>query len=249
MKEDISKLLNAWTFDTENVAARWITGENGHPMVQLRVDLGILQMELEGRPDGQTPLGYSSLMDYLLGKEDAGNILTLDDKILVELQREGAQFYHRYLAFSALGYHDGVMRDTEHNLELIYLISRYRLDEEAAWEFYRFFPYVRMMNARAQAEKFLESARFIDAEQSLTAAVEDIKDFSEDFGFSAEATPVQEIQALNDMVLKVRKMQPKSEEQSLREKMDAAIESEDYESAATLRDQLRRLKRVSPKAT
>ena len=30
----------------------------------MRIDLGLLQMELDGRPDGQRPHGFESLLDY-----------------------------------------------------------------------------------------------------------------------------------------------------------------------------------------
>ena len=36
----------------------------GRGKVQLRVDLGILQMEMNGRPDGHRPEGFESWLDY-----------------------------------------------------------------------------------------------------------------------------------------------------------------------------------------
>ena len=43
---------------------RIVPGEDGRSKVQLRVDLGILQMETDGRPDGLRPEGFDSWLKY-----------------------------------------------------------------------------------------------------------------------------------------------------------------------------------------
>src|SRR5688572_1160002 len=37
---------------------------DGQEKIQLRVDLGLLQMNVQGRPDGKRPLGHPSLFEY-----------------------------------------------------------------------------------------------------------------------------------------------------------------------------------------
>ena len=44
---------------------RIVPGDDGREKLQMRIDLGLLQMELDGRPDGQRPAGAESLLDHL----------------------------------------------------------------------------------------------------------------------------------------------------------------------------------------
>ena len=52
---DIAEALRGWAFEPGQVNVRLIRGNDGKPKLQLRLDLGLLQMELEGRPDGKRP--------------------------------------------------------------------------------------------------------------------------------------------------------------------------------------------------
>jgi len=68
MSFDISHLLERWDYRPGQVVARRFIGEDGHEKVQLRVDLGILQMNAQGRPDGKRPFGQASVYDHYVGK-------------------------------------------------------------------------------------------------------------------------------------------------------------------------------------
>lgn len=64
MTTDLTKLLNEWAYEPGQVNVRLVQAEDGRMVVQMRVDLGVLQMELEGRPDGRTVEGHESLLEY-----------------------------------------------------------------------------------------------------------------------------------------------------------------------------------------
>ncbi|MBP7828593.1 MAG: UvrB/UvrC motif-containing protein [Kiritimatiellae bacterium] len=237
MNSDITPLLNGWNYDPGSVSARWIIGRDGRLRIQLRLDLGLLQMEPEGRPDGKRPRGHASLLDYhrALPPEAA----TLDPVACSELQQEAMQYYYRYLAFHALRYFDGVIRDTEHNLAILDLVEQRIADEDAAWAFLQFYPYIRMMNARARAEKCMGEQRETEAVSILQAAVQDIRAFWSRNG-EGEAPPGSpEIEALTDLLGRIRRQGPRSRGEELREELARAIAEEKYEDAARLRDQLR----------
>ena len=55
MKDDIGELLNNWSFDPDEFIARRITASDGTEKIQIRIDMGVLQLEVEGRPDGERP--------------------------------------------------------------------------------------------------------------------------------------------------------------------------------------------------
>ncbi|MCA9294201.1 MAG: UvrB/UvrC motif-containing protein [Phycisphaerales bacterium] len=64
MTLDLSALLNDWPYEPGQLNVRLIEGDDGKPKVQMRVDLGLLQMEVFGRPDGQQPEGRESLLEF-----------------------------------------------------------------------------------------------------------------------------------------------------------------------------------------
>src|SRR2546429_7269356 len=62
--KDLTPLLKGWDYEPGTINVRKIFGADGRPKVQMRVELGLLQMELNGRPDGARPHGHESLLDY-----------------------------------------------------------------------------------------------------------------------------------------------------------------------------------------
>ena len=64
MNYDIGDLLNSWEFKPDEFLARRIRTSKGEEKLQIRIDMGLLQLELDGRPDGQRPHGCPSLLDY-----------------------------------------------------------------------------------------------------------------------------------------------------------------------------------------
>ena len=62
MDFDISHLLDQWEYQPGQVVARRFKTKRGTEKIQLRLDLGLLQMNAEGRPDGKRPFGYVSLI-------------------------------------------------------------------------------------------------------------------------------------------------------------------------------------------
>src|SRR5260370_1403715 len=64
MSLDLNTILKDWPHENGNVKVRKIAGLDGREKLQLRVDLGVLQMEMTGRPDGQRPHNCESLLEY-----------------------------------------------------------------------------------------------------------------------------------------------------------------------------------------
>ena len=52
MNLDLNTLIEGWNRAPGEIAARIVRGMDGADLVQLRVDLGVLQMYPAGRPDG-----------------------------------------------------------------------------------------------------------------------------------------------------------------------------------------------------
>lgn len=243
MNCDITGILGNWDYDPVNVRARWIKGRDGHRKVQLRLDLGLFQMEIDGRPDGTRPRGYATLLDYYRARSQSTphnkKAFTLNAEACAELQQEAVQYYYRYLSFHALQYFEGVIRDTDHNLGLVELASRHAEDDELSWQFLQFYPYIRMMNARAKAEKAMADKKPEEAAGILQKALDDIQAFLTEYG-DVEKDRL-EVDLLNDMMSQLKGQRSVSSTDKLREQLDRAIATEDYEKAAVLRDKLNHL--------
>ena len=62
--KDITPLLSGWDYEAGAINVRKVPGLDGREKLQMRLDLGLLQMELTGRPDGHRPHGRESFLDY-----------------------------------------------------------------------------------------------------------------------------------------------------------------------------------------
>ena len=65
MTSDIKDILDDWRYKPGDVIARQVETMDGRPVLQMRLDLGLLQMEILGRPDGEQPHGFESYFSYL----------------------------------------------------------------------------------------------------------------------------------------------------------------------------------------
>jgi len=246
LSKDLASILDGWEYDPERVSARWVKGDDGLTKIQLRLDLGLFQMETDARPDGLRPRGYPTLLDYYVTLERTSRgrpFPRLNDEQCAELQQEAVQFYYRYLALYALRHYEGVIRDTRHNMSILELVERHAEDDELAWEFLQFFPYIRMMNARASADQFIEDGRdeYEMAILAIEQGLKDIRSFWKKHD-AAEYDPdliTDEEDVLTELLEDLRKRKPKSRSERLREDLERAISVENYEKAATLRDALR----------
>ena len=77
------------------------------------------------------------------------NELTADE--VGDLQAEGIQYYHRYIALYQLQDYQVVIRDTQRNLDMFDFVTEFAPNDELSWSVEQFTPYVRMMNTRAKA--------------------------------------------------------------------------------------------------
>jgi len=232
--------MGDWPYDPASISARWIVGQDGKRRLQLRLDLGILQMEPVGRPDGQQPHGAISLLDHYESLEQTSGreptSFRLDAAACGELQQEAAQYYYRYIALYALHDLDGVMADTAHNLGILELVTRRVDDDELVWQFLQFFPYIRMMNARARAEKATAVQNFEEAITALEEGIGDIRMFWRENGDEEDEEQSREIELLADLLGDIRNSKPRTEIDRLQDELTRAIAAENYEKAAMLRD-------------
>jgi hypothetical protein len=250
VSKDIQSVLEGWDFEPGNVSVRLVRGMDGREKVQMRVDLGLLQMEMNGRPDGTRPHGADSLLDHLIAKAKQSPVETdsfrISDEDCEELLREGIQYYYRYLSFFHLGRYDLAERDTQRNLGLFAFVRRHAPSEQASWRFDQYRPYVIMMNTRARAIPIYEEKRFRDALKLIEAGISAIREFLTEHELEDQEADCLEMEFLKRWREEIERTRPLEASEKLQRQLDQAVRNENYERAAQLRDELRRLTATRP---
>lgn len=249
MDLDISHLLEQWDYKPGQVIVRKFKGHDGLEKIQLRVDLGLLQMNAEGRPDGKQPMGHPSLYEYYQARlhkhlaENDGNAegFFLNAEDCSKLQLESLQYHHRYICLLQLADYDGVTRDAERNLTVFDFVGKYAQSEELSWSVRQFQPQLLMIHIRARATQSLEAGDYLDAIDIVEQGIEQIRTFFRDESRADLIEQSSEIQSLESWLLDIRTNRPLSPREKLEIALNEAVSSEDYEKAAQVRDALKNL--------
>jgi len=253
MDDDISKVLENWDYRLGRVDARRVKGEGGVEKLQLRIDLGLLQMNAQFRPDGKRPFGHPTLLDHFLirlekhrekhGGEDDDFSINPDE--CAKLQQEAIQYHHRSICNFELEDYEAVERDTEHILELLDFVQDYAVEDEIGQSFQQFRPQTIMMQIRAVGTELIAENNYDDAIKEITGAIEELNQFYNEMGREELVDSSMEVHSLREWLKDVEKeaadKKPMTEGEKLQHKLNKAVEREDYEAAAKLRDQLSKL--------
>lgn len=306
MKRDITAILKEWPYKAGQVNARFVVGTDGLERVQVRLDLGVLQMYADGRPDGERPFGYPSLLEYFEAKfdeqdasspsrderapgagdarddeddaalprggddadeasardddeseadasaraseasgadgDDATATLTLDADACRALREEAAQYYQRYVACLSLDDYERVIRDTTRNLRVLDLCGSHAESSHDRTVLEQFRPYITMVRARALASQAIKENELRAAVLSLDQALDSLKRYYTEAGKPQAFSIADEVRMLQAMREALVPKLPISQKSELRERLQRAIETENYELAAILRDELKQLK-------
>ena len=250
MDFDISHLLEQWEYHPGQVVARKFTTKDGCEKIQLRLDLGLLQMNAEGRPDGKRPFGRTCLFEHFRARlhkyvaahdgRDEGFKLKVED--CAKLQLEALQYHHRYICLLHLEDYAGVIRDGERNLAVFDFVSKHAESEELAWSVQQVRPQLLMVLTRARAAQALDADDYEMAVRQVEEGLEHIRTFQREHALPEAVEMSGEVQSLENWLEEIRARRPLSARERLERALRDAINSEDYERAAQVRDALRNLK-------
>ena len=197
---DISRILTDWPYEAERVSVRLVHGDDGREKIQMRIDLGLMQMELDGRPDGQHVFDSPTWLDFYEREQQAhelanpdGSPYSLSGEQCQNLLREGIQFYHRYLSFWHLALYELCARDTARNLRLFAFVRRFAAHERDRLQFDQWRPYVTMMHARSIAQPLVAANRRAEAIAAIDEGIAAIEQFLEDYDQSVRSAQVSEL--------------------------------------------------------
>ncbi len=243
---DIRELLESWPYDPEN-DARIVRGKDGREILQVRTPLGLEQLEMQGRPDGARPHGLETALEFhqqrLARAMAAGSEVDFEMSAegCTELFSEGTLFYFRYLRLFQLKRWADTVRDTTRNLQMFDFVHSHAAREEDREYLEKWRPYILRMHTAASALLALEKGdapkalKLIQTGRDQIAALEELDD--ETFRFERKRSQA----ALRELEKQIQRTQPVSPVERLQRQLRRAIERQEFERAAELRDRIREL--------
>jgi len=247
---DLRRILQSWPYDPDK-DTRLSRGEDGRFILQVRTPLGIEQYEMDGRPDGVRPHGMESALHYYLRKLEQVTAKARGDEPKFqlgprecnELFNEGTLYYFRYVRLFQLKDWVRTARDTARNLQVFDLVHRYARRGEDRQFLEKWRPYIIRVNATASVMLDLEKNAYDSALKIASQAIRTIEalEDSDDETFQYERE--RSLEALRELAGQVQKNRPLSELERLEHQLRRAIERQEFERAAQLRDRIRALRK------
>jgi hypothetical protein len=242
MKQDIDQLLRSWPVEPGTVQARLVPATEGREVIQFRLDLGVLQLEVSGRPDGAEPHGHPTYFAYLQEQarraHKAGRSFTMSEEHCGEADREFVQYYHRRICWLGLRQYGRAVNDADHTLAFMDFVREHSPGEEYTQAHEQYRGFVLFQRTQAAAAMRVDRDDPEGAIDEVRAGLEGLR------AFFAEHDAEEQMDE-DGMVQHLRKIEQSLRDEhgieaTLREQLDTAVANEDYERAARLRDALRR---------
>ena len=234
---NIDRILRDWEYQPGEVVSRILTGEDGRRVLQMRIELGVLQLEVDGRPDGEQPGDYETYYDLLVSAAiEEGEDFALDEERCHEIDREFVQFYHRRICWLALREYQNATRDAEHTLALMDFSSDHAPDEDWALSHEQYRPFVLFHRTQASALAALEDGAVRQAIDEIGSGLQQLQALFAEYDAEDHYDDdllVQRLNELRDSIREHYELGP-----TLAEQLNQAVADEEYELAARLRDEM-----------
>ena len=238
MTLDLTAFLREFAFESGRVNARLVQGDDGRELLQVRVELGALQMEVEGRPDGAP-----SALDAARARHQASLVAAVGGLTATEgaaVRLELVMIQQRAVAFLAVGDAARAHRDASSLVEGTGLLVDHGPAAEREWaEGARFS--VLVLRTRCAAMALMAIGRTRDAAAAIEAGLEALCVAAERLGIADGFESLGDVIALRTMRDTLVPQLPPAQRAELEARLRAAVLAENYELAAILRDELRLL--------
>jgi hypothetical protein len=235
--EHIDDLLRDWPYEPQTLSVRLVNGVDSRDVLQMRIDMGVLQLELKGRPDGTRPEGFDTYHDFLVGEAVRfGDEFVMDDDQCNDIDREFVQYYHRRICWLRLQNYERAIEDADHTLSLMDFCKQHASDEQWVLSHEQYRPFVLFHRTQAAALSSLDGGGPEESIESINKGLDDLREVFEEY----EAEEHFEDDELVARLLDLRETLRKEYEvgKTLYEQLAEAVAAEQYELAAKLRDEL-----------
>jgi hypothetical protein len=236
-RQDIDVILRGWEYQPGVISARIVQAADGREIYQMRIELGVLQLESTGRPDGLHPHEAPTYFDWIRQQADqADEPFVLTEEQCFEVDREFLQYYHRRICCLALRQFGQAVADADHTLAMMEFIVNHSPDPQwtASHEQYR--PFVLFHKTQAATMVVLENS---GAEGAIEELENGLKLIREVFAKNNAEDDFEQ----DELVGHLRELKESLRNQyhvgpTLAEQLAEAVAAEQYERAARLRDEI-----------
>jgi hypothetical protein len=236
-QQDIDFILFQWPFKPGIIAARLVRAGDGREVVQMRIEMGLLQMETTGRPDGEHPGGMDTCLDWLRElARSQGEPFVLTEAQCVEVDREFVQFYHRRICCLALRQFGWSLADADYSLQLMDFVSTHSPNQEWVLSHEQYRPFVLFHRVQAAAMLALEQSGGEAALETIDRGLDEMREVFTKFGAEEQFEQDELVGQLGEMKESLR--QEYQVGKTLAEQLADAVAAEEYERAARLRDEI-----------
>ena len=249
---DLAMIFDDWPFDEmeESNNIRKIMGIDGRVKLQLRLRDGVIQWNLDGRPDGARPYEAQSVLDHCrhLAADHPARPgdppFQLDQRLVDELEVELVDYSRRLTALLKIRDYDHAQRDAAHGLGVLSILRRHGSDHAVAREYDRYRP--QLISDRAKAEALLagQGEMWLDAVHALNRGIGEIEDYFAEHQQQKDLVKNPQREHLVELRRSLRERHniPLTDPEllkSLEAEQELAVQKEDFEMAARLRDKIK----------
>jgi hypothetical protein len=238
--QDIDAILRDWPYQPGVISARIVRTTGRRKVLQMRIELGLLQMDFTGRPDGERPGGKETYLEFISGQlgddESAPQLLT--DEQCFEIDREFVQYYHRRICCLALREFDRAVADADHTLELMDFVAAHSPNEDWTASHERYRPFVYFHRTQALALAVLEKSGPEPAIEEINKGLDEMRKLFVSAGVEEQFEEDELVGQLGELKESLRKEYQVGP--TLAEQLAEAVAAEEYERAARLRDEIAR---------
>lgn len=244
---DIDYILHQWPFKPGVIAARLIHASDGREVIQMRIEMGLLQMETTGRPDGEHPGGAETCLEWL-GElaQSQGEAFALNEAQCLEIDREFLQYYHRRICCLALRQFARALADADHVLALMDFVVAHSPDKPWTVSHEQYRPFVIFHRIQAASMQALEESGAEAAIETINQGLDQMREVYARFEAEEEFEEDELVEQLNLMKESLR--QEYHVGKTLAEQLSDAVSNEEFERAARLRDEISRRGQSRPKS-
>jgi hypothetical protein len=250
---DLSIIIGDWPYDDENEAAnvRRVVGVDGRKKVQLRIQGGLIQWEVDGRPDGRRPYGCGSILEHCRNLLDGGRSgspapdgdRAFSSDMVTELVDELFEYCRRSRALFLAGDYARSLRDSVHSLEILRAVRENGPRAGLTFRYDRYRPGLLVDRARAEMLCHVRAGDMAKALRALTRGIKEVERFYADYDMQDQIGDSSERQVLVDLRRSLREKYnvPLDDQEllyALKVEQEIAVRTENYEMAARLRDKI-----------
>ncbi len=240
--QDIDFIFRQWPYQAGVISARLIRAHDGRELLQMRIEMGVLQMETTGRPDGERPHGKQTYLEWL--QEQAAAAGPGAGALRRAALRDRPRVSPVLPAADLLPGVAGVSRavaDADHTLAMMDFVAAHCPESPWTISHERYRALVHFHRAQAAAMTALERSTPQAAVEEINAGLAKLREVLaglEDTEQVEDDELITQLVELKESLRKEYQLGP-----TLAEQLSEAVAAEEYERAARLRDEIARQQR------